>query len=80
MVNPESDVKDVKDLISRIEALGRYGDVGLSIVRSEGINEWTVAIEMGREAHDSDMVGGAAYGVAESLSEALEAALSEAGV
>jgi hypothetical protein len=71
------------DLASRIERLSKYGYVGVSISHSDDPREgrdWVVGIEMGREAPDSDMVGGAAYGVAGKLTDALEQALSEAGV
>jgi hypothetical protein len=68
---------------ARVESLAKFGYVGISIVHAEEKKtgrEWVVGIHMGREAPDSDMVGGAAYGVAEKLTDALEQALSEAGV
>lgn len=72
------------DIIDRVTKLqDRHGYVGMAMSHAETSiagRSWTVAIEFGREAPDSPMVGGAAYGVASDLREAVEQALSEAGV
>jgi hypothetical protein len=39
-----------------------------------------VSVEFGREADDSDMVGGAAYGVGPTLEEALESVVADLGL
>lgn len=40
-------------------------------------NEWSIHMEFGREAEDSPMAGGAAYGMGDTLEEALNQALKD---
>lgn len=40
---------------------------------------WVVGIEFGQEAPDSDMAGGAAYGMGDTMIEALQKAVDETG-
>lgn len=64
------------DLIKFIE---RHGG-GIGVMFNDGNHEWTVAVEFGREAADSDMAGGASYGIGESLDEALLTVRQELGL
>ena len=41
---------------------------------------WMVSFEFGKEAEDSDMVGGAAYGAADTAEEALKQVVSQCGL
>lgn len=54
-------------------------DQGGACTVSFDAQEWLCALVFGREAPDSDMAGGAAYGTGETLSEALRAALDQTG-
>jgi hypothetical protein len=65
---------DVGVIVEKIAADGE-GVVALSY----GRGLWTVAIEWGREAPDSPMVGAASYGMGATAGEALAAAVSDAG-
>lgn len=42
-------------------------------------DSWVVAYEFGREAEDSDMAGGASYGIGGNLNEALRTVFIEVG-
>jgi hypothetical protein len=42
-------------------------------------NSWVCAIEWGKEAPDSDIFGGAAYGTGSSMQEAIDQALNQTG-
>lgn len=54
------------------------GRLGLSYNPEISTDEkWTAACEFGREADDSDMVGGAAYGVGRSSADAFGAMMSD---
>lgn len=55
----------------------RTMDEGAVAVRKDEIGEWYVAMEFGREAEDSPMVGGAAYGHGTTLEAALNEALKD---
>lgn len=69
-------------LIAGLDTLGeRFGDVQVVLTHVPGrdVYEWVCGIEMGHEAPDSDMVGGAAYGLGDTAREALNNALGEAG-
>lgn len=56
----------------------RQGRDGLQVSAREN-DPWVVGIEFGQEAPDSDMAGGAAYGMGETMLEALQQAVDETG-
>ncbi|QZE10561.1 hypothetical protein SEA_SCOOBYDOOBYDOO_246 [Mycobacterium phage ScoobyDoobyDoo] len=45
----------------------------------EGDDKWTAAIHFGKEAEDSDMVGGAAYGIGSTFMEAFGGMMRDLG-
>lgn len=58
-----------------LDTLGEQG--GSLAINGEDDGEWIVAIEFGREADDSPMAGGAAYGAGSTMAEALDSAAKE---
>jgi hypothetical protein len=67
-------------LLSRLAAhLTENGGVALHAEHGMGATEFAAASEWGREAHDSPMAGAAAYGIGDTLGEALEVMLAQAG-
>lgn len=66
-------------LAAYVENAGE-GFLGMAFRPKDGADRWVVTAEFGREAPDSPMVGGAAYGVAGDLREALEVAGSDCGL
>lgn len=71
------------------ERLGRYlaavakgladEEGHLHIGKRTGTNEWVVGMEWGKEAEDSPMAGAAAYGMGETLVDALGGMLDDTG-
>lgn len=78
-------------IMMRKRAVHRFGFLDIAVIASklaedEGTfalgfhrGKWTTAIEWGKEAEDSPMVGAAAYGMGETAQEATLAAMREAG-
>lgn len=69
-----------RGLLDRLEqGLHREGGQLVVTASPDRRREWTVGLTFGEEAQDSPMAGGAAYGMADNLQDALRAALDEAG-
>lgn len=72
-------VQNLLRLGAFIEAVSSEGvDVSIAAPSEDG-EKWSVALVWGREAKDSPMAGAAAYGLGDTLAEALDVALKEAG-
>lgn len=66
-------------LTRTLDAWAKYVDASVSIARTDE-GEWLVMMNFGREAPDSPMAGGSALGADDSLTKAIEQALSDARV
>lgn len=66
------------DQLARLAAFAQDPRFGVALVRAPS-GDWSAALEWGREAPDSPMVGAAAYGLGDTVEDALRAALDEAG-
>jgi len=75
----EVSTADMVEMILRyVEYLG--GIVAFVRKDSDGTNEWVIAAEFGKEAEDSPMVGGGAYGSGPDLRVAVEQVASDCGL
>lgn len=70
----EAMLKKLVDDLSQQDGGGSF-----AVQRNEdaGVPVWMVSYEFGKEAEDSDMVGGAAYGVGDTPEEALRQVLEQ---
>ena len=70
----------MEEMLKKLLAyLGEQGGV-LIIQKTEDVQPpWMVSFEFGKEAEDSDMVGGAAYGAGE-LEESIRQVVSQCGL
>jgi hypothetical protein len=64
------------DINSLVVGLSR--ETGNFLLAFNGV-DWVAGIEFGREAVDSPMAGGAAYGLGATAEEAISSALAETG-
>jgi hypothetical protein len=69
--------------MSALEFLGTFADTNEAQVvidrQQEPRPTWSVGVHWGREAPDSPMVWAAAYGIGDTLTEAVEQAAEECG-
>lgn len=85
--NPFSNPPTVEETVQKLLDLAtQMGGVEKGLTREGGrlyvshdLDTWVVGIEFGKEAPDSDMAGGAAYGRGETMIEALRQAVDETG-
>lgn len=67
-----------QELMRRLHSfMLQQGNASLGIVLVG--EEWSVSLEFGKEAEDSDMVGGASYQVGEQLIPCLQRLVEEVG-
>lgn len=77
---PAKEVSTARMMLLLAEYVKDAGE-GVFGVSYKGVKKgWSVMAEFGREAPDSPMVGGAAYGMGDTLREALEPAGADCGL
>jgi hypothetical protein len=73
----------VQELLAKLVAyLGEQEGGGVLLLHKsdDKTSPWMVSFEFGKEAEDSDMVGGAAYGAAETAEEAVKQVAAQCGL
>lgn len=76
---PDRDVwAELAAFLAHLDATGDVGHLVISReIRHHEAGDWAIACEFGREAPDSPMSGGAAYGIDPDLETALAQALDD---